>query len=228
MISLLRGSLKKKEFEPFSLQKHEEVLKSRTYSEQLNNHSRCVHDRHPFFSLLLHLPSRTGSLNLGVESAVRRPSEKRGNCCLIGLIVKYTALSDGEFQPCYGERHEVVLPSHVTSILVVKFCLFHNCCKAERDPEQLASIYSNNCKCEQLSKWKTIHMTIWAVPYGTAHTALLIIAERRAWKRSFIAQEEEEGWWLSELALFFFARFSDGLFWEEEATINKRHSCDSD
>lgn len=131
-----------------------------------------MHDRHPFFSLLLHLPSRTGSLNLGVESAVQRPSEKRGNCCLISLIVKYTALSDGEFQPRYGEQREVALPSHVTSILVVKFCLFHNCCKAKR--EQLATIYSNNCKCEQLSKWKAIHMTIWA------HTALLIIAERRA------------------------------------------------
>lgn len=46
--------------------------------------------------------------------------------------------------------------------------------------EQLVSIYSNIGKWEQLSKWKTIHMTIWADPYGGAHTALLIIAERRA------------------------------------------------
>lgn len=42
------------------------------------------------------------------------------------------------------------------------------------------SIDSNIGKWEQLSKWKTIHTTIWAVPYGGAHTALLIIAERRA------------------------------------------------
>lgn len=94
--------------------------------------------------------------------------------------------------------------------------------------EQLVSIYSNIGKWEQLSKWKTIHTTIWADPYGSAHTALLIIAERRAWKGSFIAQEEEEeGWGLSELALFFFAQFGDGLF-GEKGTFNKRHSCDSD
>lgn len=44
-------------------------------------------------------------------------------------------------------------------------------------------------------------------------TAVLIIAERHVWMGSFIAQEEEEeAWRLSELALFFFAQFGDGLF----------------
>lgn len=76
-------------------------------------------------------------------------------------------------------------------------------------------------------------MTIWADPYGGAHTALLIIAERRAWKGSFIAQEEEEeGLGLSELALFFFAQFGDGLFGEKRAhsikgilVIQTKYSC---
>lgn len=59
-----------------------------------------------------------------------------------------------------------------------------------------------------------IHMTIWAFPYCSVGTALLIIAEPHVWMESFIVQEEEEeeAWRLSELALFFFAQFGDGLF----------------
>ncbi len=58
-----------------------------------------------------------------------------------------------------------------------------------------------------------IHMTIWASPYCSGGTAVLIIAETHVWMESFIAQEEEEeAWRLSELALFFFAQFGDGLF----------------
>lgn len=60
-----------------------------------------------------------------------------------------------------------------------------------------------------------IHMTIWAFLYCSVGTALLIIAEPHVWMESFIAQEEEEeeeAWRLSELALFFFAQFGDGLF----------------
>lgn len=58
-----------------------------------------------------------------------------------------------------------------------------------------------------------IHMTIWAFPNCCIGTALLIIAKLHVWMESFIAQEEEEdAWRLTELALFFFAQFGDGLF----------------
>ena len=58
-----------------------------------------------------------------------------------------------------------------------------------------------------------IHTTIWAFPCCSGGKALLIIAEPHVWMESFIAQEEEEGARrLTELALFFFAQFGEGLF----------------
>ena len=59
-----------------------------------------------------------------------------------------------------------------------------------------------------------IHMTTGFPQYCSDGKTLLITAELHVWMESFIVQEEEEeeARRLTELALFFFAQFGDGLF----------------